>query len=455
METQGMQTDTGMAGAHLEGVDKPIFALPENMTVEDYERLQGLLLYGFMMLRATAIPWTNEIMEMSRISSMLDPQTALDDLAERQQSALNFQQRIETWGRELFGSACYPGEKQLAENDFFRLNHIPVREGMEKRASLFHIGGFIPYSDHVFRLLPGANFFDRFTERGIEVYEMKLKSSSTSCNPHLRDLTVRSIIDGVHRFSDIAHAHCGQKMILEGYCGTGIHAYTSFLADPESMAGKFDLILTFVSPLDAKKCTLFEQLHQILDYINPAAANVDGQILSSLLDTIQDKGFEKTPLGAFAYGWKNKEWGRIQDISELTLRQQSELAAWYWLSLKHGSYYPLSRDLYLFYSRLFLQGVGKDGILPCEYEGRTLNLNDLKKTGVKVLAFLGEKDHLVSCRTADVLNSILGEQSEVIVHEKTGHVAYIFNPNRWQSSDARAFKPDIVETILKKRGSPS
>lgn len=417
--------------------------------IQEYDRMQGLMLYNTMVLKSVLLPFLNETMEVNKIGMSVLPEKLAEDLAERQHSAFNFPKLIETFGKELFSSARYEGERSLAENDFFRLTHIPVAKGVEKRASLFHIGGFVPYSDNLFRLLPGANLFRHFIERGIEVYEMKLKCSTACPNPHMLDLTLEKIIDTVHAFSDIAFADCGRKMILEGYCGTGINTYTSFLADRRGMSRKFDLILTFVSPLDAKKCTLFERLHEILGHTNPAEASVDGAVLSGLLDTIQEKVFEKSPMGAFVHGWKNKEWARITEIAQLNLRQQSELAAWYWLSLKHGAYYPLSRDLYVFYSRLFKNGVGEDGLLPGKYKGKRLNLHDLAKSRIRVLVFLGDKDHLVNCHTADILKDILGERSEIVVHQKTGHVAYIFNSNRWNKDDARAFQPDIVETIMR------
>ena len=422
-----------------------------DMKIQDYARLQGLLLYQFMALKSSVIPFTSEMMELNRIGMALDPKQMLSDWTERQKSAINFQRFVQTFGKELFGSAVYDGEKLLAENDLFKLTHIPVKKGVEKRASMFHLGGFVPYSDNLFRLLPKANFFDRFIENGIDVYEMKCKCDTTRYNAQLLDLTVERIIESAHAFSDIAFEHAGrEKMILEGYCGTGVHTYTAYLADPESMARKFRLITTFVSPLDAKQCTIFEQMHEILAYLNPEDSSVDGRTICSLLDTIQERVFEKTPMGALVHGWKNKEYAGIEKIEDLSHRQQSELAAWYWLSLEHGSLYPLSKDLYAFYSRLFTLGVSKAGVLPYEHKGQVINLNDLKKTGIKVLAFLGDKDHLVDFRTADVLLDILGsKQCEIVVHEKTGHVAYIFNPNRWQKDDPRAFKPDILETIFR------
>lgn len=419
-------------------------------SLQDYAKLQGLMLYQFMAMRSALVPFTNEVMEMNRIGLASDTQQRLGDWAERQKSAINFQRYIETFGSKLFGSAVYEGETFLAENDLFSLTHIPVKKGVKKKASMFHLGGFVPYSDNLFRLLPNANFFDRFIENGIDVYEMKCKSESTQYNAHLLELSIEKIIETTHAFSDIAFAHGGEKkMILEGYCGTGINTYTSYLADMAGMARKFELIVTFVSPIDARQCTIFEQMHEILAYLNPSEASVDGHTISSLLDTIQDRSFEKTPMGALTHGWKNKEYAKVEKIEDLTPRQQSELTAWYWLSLKHGSYYPLSKDLYAFYSKLFTQGVSKSGVLPYEYKGKSLNLTDLKKTKVKVLAFLGDKDHLVDAHTADVLHTILGKQCEVVIHEKTGHVAYIFNPQRWQKDDPRAFKPDIIETIFR------
>ncbi len=424
---------------------------PENgmhVKMQEYARVHGMMLYNFMAMKSTVVPFTTEMMELNRIGMTIDPKAAMTELQERQQSAMNFPRLVETFGKQLFGSARYEGEKLLAENSLFALRHIPVKAGVERRASMFHIGGFIPYSDNVFRLLPGANFFEHFIANGIEVYEMKLKCDTTRFNSNMLELSIEAIVDSVHEFSDIAFNHCGQQMILEGYCGTGINTFNAYLADLEGMARKFKMIVTFVSPLDARKCTIFEQLHEVLDYINPNATNVDGHTISSLLDTIQERNFEKTPMGAIVHGWKNKEWAKIRHIEDLTLRQQSELAAWYWLSLQHGAYYPLSRDLYLFYSRLFNVGVSKAGVLPYEHKGHALSLKDLKKTGVKILAFLGDKDHLVNFKTADMLPEILGDQCQVVVHEKTGHVAYIFNPNRWQKDDPRAFKPAIIETIF-------
>lgn len=430
------------------GTTRRIKSTPADLRIEEYQRLQGMLMYSLMALKATVVPFSREIAEIERLVASFNPQQTAEELAERQRSALKFQTLIETLGKDLFSSAVFEGERKLAENDLFTLNHIPVKKGVERRASMFHIGGFVPYSDNLFRLLPRANFFDHFIENGIEVYEMKLKSSTTSYNAHLLELSIEKIIDTVHAFSDIAFTHCGQKMILEGYCGTGVNTYTSYLADMGSMAKKFNLILTFVSPLDARKCTLFEQMFQVLNYLNPSATSLDGHIVSSSLDTMQDKNFEKTPMGALVHGWKNKEWANVESVVDLTLRQQSELAAWYWLSLKHGGYYPLSRDLYIFYTRLFIQGVGLDGTLPCEYKGKPLNLNDLKKTGIKVLVFLGSNDHLVNYQTADVLKPILGDQCQIVVHQKTGHVAYVFNPSRWNKDDGRAFSPGIIETIM-------
>ncbi|HRE16382.1 MAG TPA: hypothetical protein PLW86_04835, partial [Rhodocyclaceae bacterium] len=422
-------------------------------TMQEYTRLQGMMLYQLMALKSAVVPFTKEVMDLHRIGLSVDPEQRLTDWVERQQSAVNFQKFVDTIGCELFGSATYDGEEFLAETEFFTLTYIPVKAGVKRRASLFHIGGFVPYSDNLFRLLPSANLFDRFIENGIAVYEMKLKCDKTQYNAHMLEMTIADIIETVHAFSDIAFAHNGREaMILEGYCGTGVHTYTSYLADIKGMAKKFRMILTFVSPLDARKCTIFEQVHEVLAYINPQEGPVEGATISGLLDTIQDRNFEKTPMGALVHGWKNKEYAHINSISDLTQRQQSELVSWYWLSLRHGSFYPLSKDLYTFYSKLFTKGVSASGELPYVYKGQVLNIVDLKTTGVPVLVFLGEKDHLVDCHTADILEPLLGDQAKVVVHQKTGHVAYIFNPNRWQKDDARAFTPDVIATIFNTLG---
>lgn len=416
-------------------------------------QLRGMMLYNLMVLRSTLLPLADEMAALTKLDPNTLPLQMWWDWAERQQSAINFHYFVHTFGRQLFGSATFEGETLLAENDLFRLTHIPVKPGVEKKATMFHVGGFVPYSDNLFRLLPEANFFDRFIEKGIEVYEMKCKCATDRFNPQLLDLSVERIIESVHTFSEIAFEHSGRKkMILEGYCGTGLHTYTSYLADIENMAARFNLILTFVSPLDGRKCTIFEEMHRALNYLNPSEKNVDGRTISQVLDTVQQRNFEKTPMGALVHGWKNKEYAKVEKIEDLTPRQRSELAAWYWLSLEHGSYYPLSQDLYRFFTPLFAQGVSQEGVLPCAYKGKTLNLNDLKKTKVKVLTFLGGSDHLVDPHTADILKTILGKNCENVIHEKTGHVAYIFNPSRWRSDDKRAFKPDIIATIFSKIG---
>ncbi len=424
---------------------------PDNpdLTEEELEKLKGLMLYQSMLFKASFIPFVKDLMEMNRIELSVDPEAKVSEWALRAKSALNFSTFIETLGLQLFSSAVYPGEQLLAENEFFKLNFIPAR-GKPLRA-LFHIGGYIPYSDNIFRLLPERNFFDHFIKNGISVYEMKCKCDKKNYNPGLLKLKLDHIIETIHHFSDIAFEHNShQKMILEGYCGTGINTYTSYLADRENMDKKFSLITTFVSPVDGRKCNIFTEMFNVLNSLHIFSAfDVDGYSLSTALDVVQERVFEKTPLGAMTHGWKNKEYANIEKIEDLNSFQRSELAAWYWISLKHGSYYPISADLYRFYLRLFRKGIGKDGVIPHKYHGKILNIKDLKETGIKVVIFLGEKDNLVAPKTADIMETLLGEQCVKIIHEKTGHVAYIFNPERWESNNKRAFQPGIIETLLK------
>lgn len=419
---------------------------------EYVKQSESFLDYYKKQIHANFIPAFEEMMQLTQINLNIKMEDKVEEYSKRWKAAEVFEKLKDTYGPKLLGSAKYEGETPLGENELYAFNYIPAKKNKQKVASLFNVGGFIPYSDHLFRYLPEANLFDRFIENGIEVYEMKLKCKNDEYNPHLLNLTIAKTIESVHKYSDIAFSHNGnKKMILSGYCGTGINTYTSFLADQENMAKKFSMISTFVSPVDGSKCKIFDEIYNILENSKyKITGMVEGYDLHNVFDLVQETAYEKTEIGNMIHGWKNPDYADVNKFEDLTPKQRAFITLWYWVSLKHGSYYPLSKDVCDFYYKIFREGVKEDGILPYVYNGKELNLHDLKKYNMPVIVFLGDKDNLVVHETADILVKILGNLFTKILHEKTGHVAYILNPNRWNKNDPRAFKPDIIETILSK-----
>lgn len=363
-------------------------------------------------------------------------------VGDRTASSLRYDRLVPTLGKALFGSARFPGERVLAEDDTFRLTYIPPRQGIPARAALFHVGGFIPYGDRVFRFLPEQNLFNPLLERGMPVYAMELKADPARL-PGLGQFNLERMIDSIDRLSAIAFRHNGsQKMVLEGYCGNGLPALTFAAAKPRAADRRFSVAATMVAPIDGTKCQMAAMVRETprgVRALNRAAATaLGGQVpgLAAAMSfdlTAEDGGFAKTPAGRMATGWKNPEWAGVRALADLTPEQRKTLAGAYWISPEAAVQCPLPLGMADFSERVFSEGI-TNGVIPATYRGRPLNLRTIREqTRLRVLGFYGGKDPVISEATAAPLREALGRRYSHFVYPDAGHIAFVLSGKTWRA----------------------
>lgn len=363
-------------------------------------------------------------------------------VGERTISAMKYDRLVPTYGKELFGSARFKGERVLAEDEAFRLTYIPPKEGAPQRAALFHVGGFIPYGDKVFRFLPEQNLFNPLLERGMPVYAMELKASPARL-PGLGQFNLERMIDSIDRLSGIAFRHNQQqKMVLEGYCGNGLPALTFAAAKPAAADQRFSVAATMVAPIDGTQCKVMSAMVQdtprTVRAVNHATAVAIGSQVPGLAAAMgfdlsaEDGGFGKTPAGRMTAGWKAPEWAAVRSIADLTPQQRKTLAGAYWISPEAAMECPLPLGMADFSERVFTEGL-PGGKIPATYQGRPLSLKTIaEKTHLRVLGFYGGKDNVVSEATAAPLREALGRRYSHFVYPDAGHIAFVLSGKTWK-----------------------
>ncbi len=451
------------------------FLIKELVNVHDFALSDILKIWGFKsfminkLVAGGLFPLLNKILDIEKLETekfveMLNENHTASGLSgylsgvyNRALSGLRYDYLIKNLGKKFFGSAQFEGEILLEENDYFTLKYIPP-QGKERGWNLFHAGGPLPYSDKLFRLTDEVNFFNPFIKHGIGVYAMETKGNIKT-NPELERLTLDVLVHTLHRFSGTAFEHNGnKKMVLEGYCGLGMPSVYSFLADRENMKKRFDVIALFVVPINGVECSELSNMINVLPQsvmlmgeIAGFKKNgmVKGENIGSTLDMVTESFLEKTRLGRILNGWKSGAYADIDNGEEVNEKMKADLAGAYWISPDNAALFPMHESFTHFSSRMFSQGISSTGDLPVRYKNNVLNITDIKKSGVKVAAFYGINDPMISPEAADIMKKHLGEDMEHVVHEKTGHISYVFSNNRWNENDKNAFQPGIIETIEK------
>jgi pimeloyl-ACP methyl ester carboxylesterase len=375
----------------------------------------------------------------------------------RVRAGSRYERLVSTWGRELFGSARFEGERVLVEDDLLRLVHIPpAAGGAEPPFALFHAGTGLPYSDRLFRLLPETNFFDRFRERGVPVYAMELRGDRHTID--YAGLTIERLIDTIERFTTVAFEHnAGRKLVLEGYCAHGMQSLAYVAARPEEAARKLCAIATFVAPIDGTECRELSEITMLMPqpWIDAnfvlwrlAGGYVPGDSLRTGLDLSLRTTFHKTPLGYFHAGWNQQALAAARGIADLKTAERRDLAGAYWISPENANRFPIPVDFARFATGLFRQGIAKDGTIPFSYRGAPLSLRAIReRTRLPVVGFYGGRDVMVPDRTAYVLLSLLGDRYRHVVHPQAGHISYVLSPRMWSAADARALRPNPIDEI--------
>ena len=382
----------------------------------------------------------------------------VQEIGERAHSGTRYRGLVRRMGGQLFGSARFDGEQVLASNDVFQLSHLPPPEGLQPaRTALFHVGGFIPYGDRVFRFLPEANLFLPFLRRGLPVYAMEVKP--TVSRRRLQRFTLQELIDTIGEMTGTASRHHGaQKMLIEGYCGLGLPMLTYLAARPEEADSRFSAAMLMAAPVDARACTLIgEMLESVprqllstrLTLSGVFGRLLGGEPLRMAIDIPVNTLFYKTRTGQFLTGWKRRGYSAVERIEDLSPEQRLELAGAYWISPTTFSRHPIPPDFLRTFSRLWQEGLGDDLVLPLRYHGAPVSLRAIEqRTRIRIAGFYGGEDRLIPASTADVLMRAMPRRYTHTVHAGAGHVSYIVVPAMWDSSLPIAFKPGPIDLAL-------
>ncbi|HNS98648.1 MAG TPA: hypothetical protein PLJ27_19400 [Polyangiaceae bacterium] len=383
------------------------------------------------------------------------------DTWDRFRAGARFRRLVNTMGKELFGSARFAGETVLAENDYFTLTYIPAKEGTAAHIPLFHVGGTIPYGDRLFRLLPEANFYGRFIERGMPVYTMELRGDRYQNN--YSSLTLAGLVDSIERMSAVAYRHAGRKMVLEGYCGHGLQALAYLAAKPEDAEEKLCAVAFFVSPIHGPDCATIADFPQRVPaswakmqtaWLQRTSGYVPGDSMRISLDLALKKNFVKTPMGQFFDGWNQAELAHVRRMEDLSAGQRKMLAGAYWISADNGNRFPIPVDLSRYATAMFVEGISKQGDIPFRYQDKPLSLSGfLSRTSMPVIGFYGGTDPMIPDRTAFILMDLLKERYQHVVHPNAGHISYVFSASQWEKGHKRAFRPNPIDVLLTATGS--
>lgn len=378
----------------------------------------------------------------------------IGEIGKRTTSGARYRKLVHTLGAQLFGSARFDGEEVIAESDLFTLSYLPPSPGAPPTATaLFHLGGFIPYGDRIFRFLPEANLFLPFLKRGIPVYAMEVKPRPGS--GRVQRVTLEELIDTIAALGAAAHTHHARgKLLIEGYCGLGLPMLAYLAARPEHADARFSTALLMAAPVDARACTLIGEMLQslpepLLSTRLTLPSLFGGTALRLAIDLPVNTLFYKSRTGQFLTGWKRRDYAEVVRVDQLTPEQRLELAGAYWISPKTFSRHPIPAELLRLFTRLWQEGIDDDLALPASYRGTPLTLRTIaERTSIRVAGFFGGEDRLIPEQTGAVLARGLGERYTHVVHPKAGHVSYIVVPAMWNPKLPFAFRPNPIDVAL-------
>ncbi|TNF28930.1 MAG: hypothetical protein EP329_16880 [Deltaproteobacteria bacterium] len=379
------------------------------------------------------------------------------DTGERVRSGVRFQRLMNTLGKEAYGSARFDGEEELGRDSGFKLSYLPPKAGVTPvDVAIFHAGGVIPYGEGIFRLTNEYNLFERFRERGMPVYVMEIAGDSSTVD--YAHITMDAIIRATERLSTLAFEHNkGRKMALEGYCGSGTQSLAYLAAMPEDVEKKFSVFVTFVTPVDGKKCgKLAEQVQRTPMALADAQLGTFEALGMTVPPDMQRVGLDltlgavmaKSSFGYFTAGWMRDDLARVKTMEDLTPQQRRDLAGAYWISADSARRFPVPVDVSRYTSKMFSDGVAPDGRMPWSFEGRPLSLGDVAaKTTIRTIGVFGAEDPVIPDRTGHVMMQIFGDRYQHVVHPGMGHISYVLTPRAWQQG-ARGMQPNPVDLIL-------
>ncbi|ACY17935.1 hypothetical protein [Haliangium ochraceum] len=385
-----------------------------------------------------------------------------EETSQRIDAAGRFSPLVHSWGRDIFGSATYPGETVIAQDECFRLVYVPPAPDVPTQpVAVFHAGGCIPYGDRIFRMHPDFNLFDRFRERGLPVYVMELRGDRNQID--YSALTIDIVVDAIAHMSEQAYLHNGErKMILEGYCGHGTQALTYVAAKPADADSKFSTCALFVTPVDGTRCAAISAAvratpdfyHEaLMAFYGAMNSYVPGASVQTGLDMSLGALFAKSRIGYFSAGWNRVDLAEVASAGDLTPEQQRDLAGTYWVSRECSARFPVPVGIARFTSALFKDGVSADGTMPYPVHDKPVTLAAIRdQTSMPVIGIFGGRDPVVPDDTAHILASLLGDRYTHVLHPRAGHISYVLSAAAWNRDSPRGMQPNPIDLMLEKAG---
>lgn len=316
--------------------------------------------------------------------------------AEVMESVANFNEQIEKIKDEFGFHFNTPDYKLVHETDAFRMYQVlPLKKSVAVRDDVKPVLLLPPYimGVNLLSFLPYENksYTHAFANAGIPTYVRVVKDimqteavqRATPEDDCLQTLELCQKLKEIH----------GKKVVLNGTCQSG---YISLI---NILSGKFtdvcDTLITNVTPIDGTYNPAISSMPQMhSDFVTIPLANgnkvANGYMLSLGMRFVAID--RETPL--------------VKVLNQASLHKATEMnpgktpaALFYWL-LNERVHLPI--EIAKMSTSIFRHSIADDGTLPVQLFGKSLNIKDLAKLGVKWYQNYALKDDLVppACATA-------------------------------------------------------
>jgi len=343
--------------------------------------------------------------------------------AEVMESVANFNEQIEQIKDEFGFHFDRPEYKLVHETSTFNMYQVlPLKKGVKVRDDIPPMLLVPPYmlGVHILAFLPQENksYAHSFANEGVPTYVRVVKDIMTTEAVQLTT-PEDDCLQTLELCEKLKQIH-GKKAVLNGTCQGG------YICMMNLLSGKFtdvcDTLITNVAPIDGTYSAAISGMPQMhSDFITTTMPNgnkvANGYMLSLGMRFVAID--RETPL--------------VKVLDQASLHRATDLnpgktpaALFRWL-LKERVHLPLA--VANMSSATFQNAIAEDGTLPVQLFGKSLNMKDFAKMGVKWYQDYAIKDDLVTPPCATAGNRFL-EGSGVVepVAFHGGHVAVLTSP---------------------------
>jgi hypothetical protein len=338
------------------------------------------------------------------------------------ESVANFHEQIEKIKDEFGFQFNSSGYQLAAETDSFLLYQVlPTKRGVKVKNDVKPMILVPPYmlGVHILGFLPGENksYAHSFANEGIPTYVRVVKDIMQ--NEAVQTMTPDDDCTQTKELcAKITDKH-GQKVTLNGTCQGGYICLMNILSG--TLTDVCDALITNVAPIDgtySEAISGMPQMHH--DFITTTLPNgnkvANGYLLS---------------LG-MRFVAIDRENPLVKVLDQISLHKATEsnpgktvAALFRWL-LKERVHLPL--EVARMSSITFQKPLTPKGELPVQLYGKPLNVNDLKKMGMKWYQNYAVNDDLVTKPCAIAANKYLDDDVVECVPFPGGHVAILTSP---------------------------